>query len=157
MLDWGAVGGQLAAPLGVALALGGALGWEREWRQKPAGLRTHMLVSLGSAGVVLGAMRFVGSTGDAGEAGDVIRAVEGVIGGVGFLGAGCIFRAGGAVEGLTTAASLWLAAATGVACGLGELILAAAMVGIGLVVLAGLGALQVRGALPGGTEGDAQR
>jgi putative Mg2+ transporter-C (MgtC) family protein len=100
--------------VGAAL-LGGVQGVEREWLQKPAGLRTHMLVALGAAVFVL-APREVGVS-DA----DLSRVVQGVAAGVGFIGAGTILKitATREIEGLTTAASLWLAAAVGLAVGAG--------------------------------------
>jgi putative Mg2+ transporter-C (MgtC) family protein len=98
----------------VALALGAVLGYERESIGAAAGLRTHMLVSLGSALFVLVAL----------QAGmpleDMSRVMQGVIAGVGFLGAGAILKQRGEqVTGLTTAAGIWLTAAVGVAAGMG--------------------------------------
>jgi putative Mg2+ transporter-C (MgtC) family protein len=101
--------------LGAAIVAGAALGLNRNLRGKAAGLRTHALVSLGAALVIL-ACRELG-------VGDVTRALQGVITGVGFLGAGVILhpRSTGAevVRGLTTAASVWMAAALGIAAGAG--------------------------------------
>ena len=101
--------------LGVAAVLGGMLGWEREHAGKAAGVRTHMLVSMGAALFVLVAQQ-------AGiSAADNSRVLQGIVAGVGFLGAGTILK-GDALEqvkGLTTAAGIWLTAAIGVAAGLG--------------------------------------
>ena len=100
----------------VALALGALLGYERESVGAAAGLRTHMLVSLGAA-------LFVLISQQAGvESADMTRVVQGVIAGVGFLGAGTILKgdAESQVKGLTTAAGIWMTAAIGVAAGLGR-------------------------------------
>lgn len=105
----------VAATLTGAALLGGLLGLEREWLKKPAGLRTHMLVALGAAVFVLGS-REAGMA-----ASDLSRVVQGVAAGVGFIGAGTILKIASEreIQGLTTAASVWLAAAIGVAVGAG--------------------------------------
>jgi putative Mg2+ transporter-C (MgtC) family protein len=102
--------------LGIAALLGGLLGYEREFRGKAAGMRTHMLVALGAAMFVLVPIQ-AGLT-DA----EISRVVQGVITGVGFLCAGTIIKHGhdGEVHGLTTAAGLWMTTAIGVAAGLGR-------------------------------------
>jgi putative Mg2+ transporter-C (MgtC) family protein len=102
--------------LGMAALLGGLLGWEREYRGKAAGVRTHMLVSMGAAMFVLVAEQ-EGIT-----PADNSRVLQGIIAGVGFLGAGTILKSDGAhqIRGLTTAAGIWLTAAIGVAAGLGR-------------------------------------
>jgi putative Mg2+ transporter-C (MgtC) family protein len=133
--------------LGAAAGFAAAIGWEREWRRKPAGLRTHILVSLGAAAFVVIALRTApGELANASGAAqvDLSRVIQGVAGGIGFLGAGTIIQSRGNVEGLTTAASLWLAAALGIAAGTGELALGLLITGIALVVLSGLGALTAR-------------
>jgi putative Mg2+ transporter-C (MgtC) family protein len=101
--------------LSVALALGALLGYERESVGAWAGLRTHMLVSLGSALFVLVPLQ-AGMT-----LGDVSRVFQGITAGIGFLGAGAILKLQdeNQIKGLTTAAGIWLTAATGVAAGLG--------------------------------------
>ena len=118
----------VAARLGAAALLGGALGFEREARGRDAGLRTHMLLSLGSAlfsAASVGAFDgFIEPRADTNVAVDITRIAAYVAPGVGFIGAGVIVKrvkAGGKpnVHGLTTAASLWAAAAVGVAVGLG--------------------------------------
>lgn len=116
----------------VALALGGLLGYERESAHATAGLRTHMLVALGGALFVLVPQR-------AGvDLGGVARVMQGVTTGIGFLGAGAIIKQNddARVEGLTTAANIWLTAAVGLAAGLGRA--ATALLGTlsALVVLA---------------------
>jgi len=106
---------RIVVRLGIAGLLGGLLGWERETKGKAAGVRTHMLVSMGAAMFVLVAQQ-------AGiSAGDNSRVLQGIVAGVGFLGAGTILKGDGEsqVKGLTTAAGIWLTAAIGVAAGLG--------------------------------------
>jgi putative Mg2+ transporter-C (MgtC) family protein len=111
-----ALGGALRLIL--AAVLGGALGYERERLGKAAGLRTHMLVSLGSALFVLGALE-AGAT-----PGDVTRVVQGIATGIGFVGAGAILKLTEQghvqVKGLTTASTVWIAAAVGMAVGTGR-------------------------------------
>ena len=100
----------------VAAALGGAIGVERELRERQAGLRTHLVVSVGAALFTL-----VSAYGFAGFGGkvDPTRIAAQIVSGIGFLGAGAIIRQGLSVRGLTTAASLWLVAAIGMAAGAG--------------------------------------
>ena len=100
----------------LAAVLGGVLGYEREHRGKAAGIRTHMLVAMGSALLVL-----VPQQGGM-LVGDLSRVIQGIVTGIGFLGAGAIIkdRADAEVQGLTTAASVWMTAAIGIACGLGR-------------------------------------
>ncbi len=100
----------------LATGLGALIGWEREARGKPAGLRTLMLVSLSSAVYVVAAEQAALQRGEASEPG---RLMSGIAQGIGFLGAGAILQARGEVRWLTTAASLWAAAALGLAVGLG--------------------------------------
>jgi putative Mg2+ transporter-C (MgtC) family protein len=100
----------------VAAALGAAIGLEREWRERQAGLRTHLLVCVGSALFTL-----VSAYGfsDWGARVDPTRIAAQIVTGIGFLGAGAIIRQGLSVRGLTTAATLWLVAAIGMAIGAG--------------------------------------
>lgn len=100
----------------VAVILGGLLGYERETRGTSAGLRTHMLVALGAAIFVLVPLEAGVSQGD------LSRVLQGVITGVGFLGAGAIIKLNQEqeIKGLTTAASVWMTAAIGVAAGMGR-------------------------------------
>lgn len=106
--------------LTLAALLGGLLGWERESAGQAAGVRTHMLVCMGSAMFVMIAVQ----TGA--QANEASRVMQGVIAGVGFLGAGAILKESthhhgtAQVKGLTTAAGIWLTAAMGVAAGLGK-------------------------------------
>lgn len=106
------------------------IGLDRELRRKPAGLRTMALVALGSAVFVL--TIFNSTTGDS-----TSRVIQGIVTGVGFLGAGTILRGTTeeSVRGLTTAASIWLAAATGIACGLANWPLVAGSCSLGVLVL----------------------
>jgi len=123
--------------LSLALVGGAVIGWEREWRQKPAGLKTHVLVTVGAAAFVLAGLDFFESLdSEAKQSGaDMMKVIAGVIGGVGFLGAGSIMRSGGNVQGLTTAATIWLAAAIGVAAGFGNYVLGGCCVVLALVTL----------------------
>lgn len=104
----------------VAAILGGIIGWEREQKGRAAGLKTHMLVAVGSALFVL-APELAGISGA-----DNTRVMQGIVSGIGFLGAGAILRHDGGtrVEGLTTAASIWMTAAIGTAAGIGQEVLA---------------------------------
>jgi putative Mg2+ transporter-C (MgtC) family protein len=95
--------------LGLALLLGSAIGFERQWHQKMAGLRTNALVALGSCGFVV----FSGMVGQ----GDPTRIAAQVVSGIGFLGAGVILREGINVHGLNTAATLWCSAMVGTFAG----------------------------------------
>ncbi|HYW90504.1 MAG TPA: MgtC/SapB family protein [Chloroflexota bacterium] len=106
----------------LAFVLGGLIGYERETTQRPAGLRTHMLVAAGStAFTVAGVYGFVGE----GTVRDPSRVAAQIVTGVGFLGAGTIWRTSSTVRGLTTAASIWLVAAVGMLVGGGMYALAA--------------------------------
>src|SRR6056297_941471 len=100
-----------------AAGLASVIGLERELRQRPAGLRTHMLVSLGAAGFMLVGYEilFATAVGDPSARIDPTRIVEGVIGGIGFLGAGSIIQGRGSIQGITTGAAIWIAGTIGVA------------------------------------------
>jgi len=102
------------ARLLLATALGGAIGFERESVDKPAGFRTHILVCLGATLFAL-----VSREGFFGSGADPSRVASNIVVGIGFLGAGTIWRTGATVQGLTTAASLWSVAAIGTATGIG--------------------------------------
>jgi putative Mg2+ transporter-C (MgtC) family protein len=108
--------------VGLAAALGGVLGLERELREREAGLRTHLLVSVGSALFTLvsayGFHAFL-SSGQSVIRADPTRIAAQIVTGIGFLGAGAIIRQGFSVRGLTTAATLWVVAAIGLAAGAG--------------------------------------
>lgn len=126
----------LARPL-AAILLAGILGWERGTRDKPAGLRTHMMVALGSATFTSVALMLHHDLGpaDALGGGDPSRVLQGIIGGIGFLGAGSIIRSGGAVQGITTAATIWVVGSIGVACGTGHYLAAAYTAALAFLIL----------------------
>ncbi len=114
----------------LALVLGAAVGYQRERAAKPAGLRTHILICLGAA------LFTVASIYGFGPAGDPARVAAGVVVGVGFLGAGVIMhREGGIVEGLTTAATMWVVAGIGLAAGAGLYVASAVATAIILGIL----------------------
>ena len=106
--------------LGCAAVLGGLIGLERERAGKAAGIRTHMMVALGAALFVVAPA----ATGP--EAGDVSRVIQGIAAGIGFLGGGTIVKSSSEsnIEGLTSAATIWFTAATGIAVAVGQLWLA---------------------------------
>jgi len=118
--------------LTMAALLGGLLGWEREQAGKAAGVRTHMLVAMGTALFVLISQQ-IGMDNE-----DLSRVIQGVAAGVGILCAGTILKSGhfNDVKGLTTAAGLWLTAAVGVAAGLGQELTAVLATFLALVILA---------------------
>jgi len=153
---------EMVLRLSVAALLGGLLGFEREAKSKPAGLRTHMLVALGSACFSLAAFGLAEEARDGAALGatsvDPTRVVQGIIGGIGFLGAGAIIRDRGAVRGLTTAGSIWLTGAVGIAAGAGNFLLAGLAVVLAMAILSVLGWLeqrvQGRRAASGGTPPD---
>jgi putative Mg2+ transporter-C (MgtC) family protein len=124
----------IATRLVVAALLGAAIGFEREIHEHPAGMRTHLLVALGSAlFTVVSIFGFVGVLG-AGQGApvDPSRVAAQVVTGIGFLGAGAILKFGTTVRGLTTAASLWATAAVGMAVGASDYVLA--VVGSAIIV-----------------------
>ena len=121
---------ELALRLVVATLVGGVVGLNRDLHGKPTGVRTMGLVGLGSA-------MFVVTAGMVGGNGDATRAVQGIVTGIGFLGAGVIFKdlSTDRIHGLTTAATIWLTAALGVTCGLGYWVLACTGTGLSFAVL----------------------
>ncbi|MDR9484572.1 MAG: MgtC/SapB family protein [Sediminimonas sp.] len=123
-----------------ALIFGGVIGLERESKQKPAGLRTHMLVSMAACLFILVSQQLAALSFGAQEAMrvDPLRLIEAVTAGVAFLAAGAIFTSGGSVHNITTGASMWLVGAIGLACGSGQMPLAAMATGIVLLVLYGV-------------------
>ncbi|MEH6490854.1 MgtC/SapB family protein [Halopseudomonas sp.] len=124
-------GTRITLRLVLAVLLGGLLGLEREQQGKEAGVRTHMLVSLGAALFVL-VPDIAGAMDDA-----MSRVIQGVVAGVGFLGAGTILKRNGndEVKGLTTAAGIWLTAAIGVTIGLGHEATALLAAGMAFIIL----------------------
>ena len=125
----------------MAAGLALLLGLERELRGKPAGLRSHMLVSVGACAFIIMGLHILMATaeGDPSARIDPTRIVEGVIGGIGFLGAGSIIQSRGNVQGITTGASIWVSGAIGVACGLGTLALASMVTVLSLIIVVVLG------------------
>jgi len=123
----------IVAKIIIATILGGLVGAEREIHGHGAGFRTHMMVSMGTAMFVMGAMDITAAT-----PGDLTRVVQGIATGIGFLGAGTILKLTDKLEvkGLTTASSIWLAAAVGTATGLGQYALAIIGTVIAVAVLA---------------------
>lgn len=131
--------GDVVVRLLVAALLGGLVGLEREVSDQAAGLRTHMAVALGASlfGVIstLGFLEFDQPRASSTIQADVTRVASNVVVGIGFLGAGLIFRQGSHVKNLTTAASLWTVAAIGLACGVGDVTTAAIAAAVLLVSL----------------------
>lgn len=119
--------------LAAAVASGAIIGLDRELRRKPAGLRTMALVGLGSAVFILDTI----DPSRASYSDSTSRVTQGIVTGIGFLGAGAIIRGTGeeTVRGLTTAASIWLAAATGIACGLANWPLVLGSCTLGVLIL----------------------
>ena len=122
----------ILARLFFAAIFGGAIGLERERIQRPAGLRTNMLVALGAA------LFTILSTDAFGAAADPSRVAANIIVGIGFLGAGTVIQSRESVTGLTTAAGLWTVAAIGMAAGAGYYLIAGATTLIAIAVLMGL-------------------
>jgi putative Mg2+ transporter-C (MgtC) family protein len=123
-----------------ALACGAIIGIEREQKQRPAGLRTHMLVALASALFTIIAFQIYAEVqaSEDNVASDPLRLLEAITAGVAFLAAGAIIRRGDGIEGITTGGGLWLAGALGMACG--QALYGLAFIGalLALVVLAGM-------------------
>jgi putative Mg2+ transporter-C (MgtC) family protein len=120
--------GEIVARLVIAIVCSAAIGFERETAQKSAGLRTHTLVGTGAA--IFSIVSIIGF-----EGADRSRVAAQIVTGIGFLGAGAIFREGHFVKGLTTAAGLWTVAAIGMASGSGSYVLAAISTAAVLMVL----------------------
>ena len=141
---------QTLAEVALAMLLGGVIGLERETANKPAGFRTHMLVAGAAAFLVaLGFSlvdQFVAQTADTSISADPIRVIQAVIIGVSFLGTGTIFRVGhrNQVHGLTTAASLLMSSAIGIAVALRHTLLAAGVTILATVVLRVIGWIEGR-------------
>jgi putative Mg2+ transporter-C (MgtC) family protein len=116
--------GPMAGRIFLALLLAGIIGAEREVSGHPAGMRTHIMVGLGASLFSIlstyGFQEFVGPRNDTTYQVDVTRVVSQIVVGIGFLGAGTVLKEGATVRGLTTAASLWVTAAIGTACGIGS-------------------------------------
>jgi putative Mg2+ transporter-C (MgtC) family protein len=126
------------ARLFIALLLGGLVGLERQTRGRPAGLRTNILVCLGSAALMVAFQKLYFNADPGVESAirmDPARAAAGIITGIGFLGAGTIVKSENFVRGLTTAASIWVVSAVGITVGLGEYLIAIVLTFLVLVTL----------------------
>jgi putative Mg2+ transporter-C (MgtC) family protein len=136
--------GEIALRLGLAVLFGGLLGLDRELRGHSAGLRTHMLVALGAAVTTIIAFELYETMAAQDEAGgaDPLRIIEGVIAAVGFLGGGAIIRGTGEVQGLTTAANIWVCGAVGLACGAGSYVIAGITFGFTVAIVTGMDLLE---------------
>jgi putative Mg2+ transporter-C (MgtC) family protein len=134
--------------LALAFLLGGVIGWEREYEEKPAGLRTFILVCVGAALFVLTALETVDRMQGVTPIGpirvDPVRIISSIAQGIGFLGAGTILVSRGSVLGLTTAAAIWATSAVGVASGLGLWQIALAGTVLTFIALRVLGPLTPR-------------
>lgn len=130
----------LLAKLVLAVILGGAIGLERELSAKPAGLRTNILICVGSAMLMDLSVRI--GVVDGTRHGDPARLAAQVVSGIGFLGAGTILQSRGAIVGLTTAATIWVVAAIGLTIGAGAFFEATGAAAIVTLVLAGLGKVE---------------
>ncbi len=123
---------ELALKLTLAVLVGGIVGAEREYRDKAAGFRTILLITLGATLFTMISEDLAGSTNDPG------RVAAGIVAGVGFLGGGVIFKHNGNVSGITTAATIWVAAALGMGIGAGEYLASMATFAVMMVVLVAL-------------------
>lgn len=127
---------QYLYPMLVALVLGAAIGLERELHRKPAGLRTNMLICMGAALFTI-ISKHMGANTDS-----ETRIIQGVVTGVGFLGAGVLIHQQGSVHGLTTAATIWLVTAIGIACGTRLYCLSIVATILAILVLMGLNPIE---------------
>ena len=128
----------------IAVVVGGLIGMDRELRNKPAGLRTHILISLAAALFTLITFELHSQFSDGDKTADPVRIIEAVTAGVAFLAAGAIIQSRGNVQGLTTGANMWLAGALGVACGAGYYFIAMIGTVFALLVLVVLAKVQTR-------------
>ena len=129
---------EILARLGVATLVGALIGLNRELRHKAAGIRTQALVALGCATAALVITGLADTSGTA-DVNAISRVIQGVLAGVGFLGGGAIIRGASdaQIQGLTTAASIWISATLGLACGVGLWMLALVVMFLALAVLRG--------------------
>lgn len=135
---------ELIRRLILAAIIGGLIGIEREVNNRPAGLRTHILVTLGSTLIMIVSIDSLGIIGKGVQFSDPYRLAAQVVSGIGFLGAGTIMRTGNSINGLTTAASLWVSAGIGLAIGSGYYIGAIVTAIIVLLTLMSLGFFEKR-------------
>jgi len=134
--------GEIVLRLILSAIAGGIVGMEREANNRPAGLRTHILVTLGSALIMLISMYGFQGLGTDGNGGEPARLAAQVVSGIGFLGAGTILRTGNNIRGLTTAASIWVCGGIGLAIGNGYYLGGLATTFIVLFTLKSLGVLE---------------
>ena len=128
--------GELALRLGLAALFGLLLGLDREMRGHDAGIRTHALVALSSAMIMISSLLlYIELRTESGMGPDPLRSIQGLAQSIGFIAAGIIFVRGGAVRNMTTAANIWIAAAVGIACGCGQYRLVVVGAGMALVLL----------------------
>ena len=120
----------------LAIILGALIGFERAINRKPAGLRTNIVICLGAAMFTLIAKNLAMGSPDV-----MSRAISGIITGVGFLGAGVLIQDSTGIHGLTTAATIWLVASVGVACGAGFYLMAGFVASVTVIILFGLSPL----------------
>lgn len=132
--------------LALSLILSFVIGFEREVMRKPAGLRTNMLVALGACGFTMLTFQLFHAFNPDGSkpTGDPIRIINGIMEGLGFLGGGTIIQSHGSVEGITTAATIWVVGAVGLACGTGNYYLAIGVTVMAFTVLTALRAFESR-------------
>jgi putative Mg2+ transporter-C (MgtC) family protein len=135
---------EITGRLIVSLFLGGVIGFDREVKNRPAGLRTHMLVALAASIFSITTLEIIAGLEKTGHTADPLRTIEAVTAGVAFLAAGTIIQSRSQISGLTTGASMWLAGAIGVACGFGFFTIAVLATGLALIVLVGLQRLSER-------------
>ena len=115
--------------MGISILLGGILGLEREYQNKPAGFRTLALICIGATAFTILSIRL------AGDSASHDRIAANIITGIGFIGAGVIFKSGVSVYGMTTAATIWVTAGIGMAVGAGDYLLAVVITGVSLLIL----------------------
>lgn len=128
----------MIARMGFSLACGMIIGWERERKHKPAGVRTITLVCMGSTLMMLTALALTHEA--EGASSDVIRMLQGIVTGIGFLGAGTVIQLEDRVQGLTTAAAIWITGGIGAAVGAGYYILGI----IGTILALGIISLNIK-------------
>jgi putative Mg2+ transporter-C (MgtC) family protein len=135
--------GQVLLRLVVATFIGTVLGLNREIHGKPAGMRTHALVALGASLITLVSLELA-TSGTHVDGSAVLRTIQGIMAGIGFLGGGVILRDDShqSVHGLTTAASVWVVASLGIACGAGQWLTALIALSLTLMVLVLLGRIE---------------
>ena len=131
---------QVLVRLGVATLVGLLLGFDREVRGFPAGIRTHAIVALSSAAITVSALKLTETFEDS----DPLRAIQGLAQAIGFIAAGLIFAARDTVHNTTTAANLWLASALGIAAGAAHFDVVIVATGFGLVLLVVVGLIEKR-------------